>query len=107
MVVCGLAQDNVYVNLAVALSMGLCVNLTFFFLTQTALTLNMEGAMFYFFTDGPKQYPEGPHFSIMFYTTGLGVILGFFNLIGIWTYNNFGRNWRYHRLFFVTNLLYP
>lgn len=119
MVACGLAQDNVYVNLGVALTMGMIVNLAFLMLTrpiiglmncyffiQTALTLNMEGAMFYFFTDGPKQYPNGPHFSIMFYTTGLGVILGFCNLVGIWTYNNFGRAWRYHRLFFATNLLY-
>merc|ERR1719359_400071 len=119
MVAVGLAQDNVWVNLSVALTMGIIVNLAFFMLTrpiigkmncyffiQTALTLNMEGAMFYFFTDGPKQYPDGPHFSIMFYTTGLGVILGFFNLIGTWTYNNFGRAWKYHRLFFVTNLLY-
>lgn len=119
MVAVGLLQDNVWVNLSVALTMGIIVNVAFFMLTrpiigkmncyffiQTALTLNMEGAMFYFFTDGPKQYPNGPHFSIMFYTTGIGVILGFFNLVGIWTYNNFGRGWRYHRLFFTTNVLY-
>lgn len=35
--------------------------------------LTMKGA-FYFFTDDPIQYPEGPHFSKMFYTTAIGMV---------------------------------
>lgn len=32
-----------------------------------------EGA-FYFFTDNEIQYPDGPHFSKMFYTTAIGMV---------------------------------
>ena len=34
-----------------------------FFCLQTAVNFSVGGASFYFYTDTPEQYPEGPHFS--------------------------------------------
>merc|ERR1719326_2603634 len=70
-----------------------------YFFVQSALTFNIEGGTFYFFTNGPSQYPEGPHFGIWFYTTGLGLIVGICNLIGMTIYNRYMKHWKYHSLF--------
>jgi len=37
------------------------------------LSLNIDGALFYFYTDSVKEFPEGPHFTAYFYTTGIGI----------------------------------
>jgi len=64
------------------------------------------GAVFYFFTNGPEQYPEGPHFSTMFYTTGIGLATSFVGLISVAVYNRFMRDWTYRRIMLVPFILY-
>jgi len=36
--------------------------------------VNLEGALFYFYTDTPDKYTGGPHFSKFFYTAILGLV---------------------------------
>merc|ERR1719439_83550 len=66
-----------------------------FSLIQTSCTFTVSGAAFYFFTDTPEQYPEGPHFSPFFYNTVLGVVQCIFSLIGIYCYQRFMSTWKY------------
>lgn len=60
---------------------------------------------YYFFTDDATQYPEGPQFSKMFYTTAIGVVTALFNLVGITLYNMYMKSWKYSTIFIMCNLL--
>merc|ERR1719330_1371227 len=76
-----------------------------FCLIQTSLHFSISGASFYFFTDSPEAYPEGPHVSKEFYTSVLGVIGAICSLVGIWSYQKYATAWSYQRLFITTNLV--
>eukprot|EP00392_Amoebophrya_sp_AT5.2_P005391 g5400.t1 len=80
-------------------------NMNFFTFLQTSMSMSIEGATFYFFTDTGREYPEGPHFSIWFYTTGIGIVASIFNLVGMVIYNQELKTWRYHKLFMVANVV--
>merc|ERR1719491_1685897 len=45
-----------------------------FSLIQTSMGFSISGASFYFYTDTPEAYPEGPHFSKEFFTSVLGIV---------------------------------
>jgi len=76
-----------------------------FFLVQTSLTLSISGASFYFFTDTPEQYPEGPHFSVEFFTSVLGIVGSVCSLIGIYSYQQYMKDWTYRGLLLMTNVV--
>jgi len=114
----GLLQDSIWVNLAVALAVSVAVVSAFslllrpvigrmncFFFIQTVCVVDISGASFFFFTDGPDAFPRGPHFSTTFFASGLGVCVALLNLLGMFTYNRFMQHWRYHALFIFANLL--
>jgi folate/biopterin transporter len=118
LVAVGLLQDSVWVNLYVGMAIAFIVVGAFtlllspvigkvncFFFIQTCCVIDISGASFYFFTDGPAEYPEGPHFSKVFYASGLGVFLSMLNLFGLWVYNQTMKDWRYHQLLIFANLL--
>jgi len=75
-----------------------------FSLIQSSLTFQLGGAAFYFFTDTPEQYPEGPHFSPFFFNSVVGVVTASVSLIGIYTYQRYMTTWKYRSIFIVTNL---
>mmetsp|Transcript_57754 Transcript_57754/g.185631 ORF Transcript_57754/g.185631 Transcript_57754/m.185631 type:complete len:557 (-) Transcript_57754:78-1748(-) len=75
-----------------------------FFLVQTSLGISIGGASFYFYTDSPEQYPEGPHFSMEFFTSVLGIAGAICSLVGICTYQRFASRWTYRRLLLMTNV---
>lgn len=77
-----------------------------FFFVQHICTLSIESATFYFFTNTPEQYPEGPHFSPMFYVTGVGLVSSAFSVVGIMLYNKYMKNWKYRTVFMGTNILF-
>mmetsp|Transcript_9453 Transcript_9453/g.19960 ORF Transcript_9453/g.19960 Transcript_9453/m.19960 type:complete len:564 (+) Transcript_9453:71-1762(+) len=79
---------------------------TAFFVIQTCMTVSIDGASFYFFTDDAKAFPDGPHFSAWFYTSGTGIIAGIFNFVGMLLYNKFAKSWRYHSLIFTANIVW-
>ncbi|CAD7925329.1 unnamed protein product [Amoebophrya sp. A120] len=76
-----------------------------FYVLQGSLSIGIGGASFYFFTDGPKEYPTGPHFSTFFFVTVLGVTGTLCSLCGLWFYNRFLKNYSYITLLTLTNLL--
>merc|ERR1719271_466861 len=77
-----------------------------FALIQTSLSLSTSGAAFYFYTDTPEQYPEGPHFSPFFFNSVLGVVSAIVSLFGIYSYQRFMTSWKYRHLLIATNLMY-
>lgn len=80
-----------------------CVNS--FFVLQSASSITISGATFYFYTDGPAQYPAGPHFSVGFFTTALGLVSCVMSILGLATYNKYLKHWSYRPLLFFTNFL--
>mmetsp|Transcript_95499 Transcript_95499/g.179705 ORF Transcript_95499/g.179705 Transcript_95499/m.179705 type:complete len:560 (+) Transcript_95499:185-1864(+) len=114
----GLLQDSVWVNLVVALCVAIVILIAFtfllhptigrmncFFFIQTCCVVDISGASFYFFTDNEAQYPDGPHFSKIFFASGLGVFVVGLNLLGMAVYNRYMQHWRYHGLFLFANVL--
>jgi folate/biopterin transporter len=113
----GLISRDPAINCAVAVAVGMAMLVCFsmvlspviakfnaFSLIQTALSLSTGGASFYFYTDTPEQYPEGPHFSDFFYNSVLGTAGTVFSLLGIYTYQRYMSNWKYRSLLIVTNI---
>mmetsp|Transcript_104387 Transcript_104387/g.164740 ORF Transcript_104387/g.164740 Transcript_104387/m.164740 type:complete len:549 (-) Transcript_104387:141-1787(-) len=76
-----------------------------FFLIQTSVGLSIGGASFYFFTDTVEQYPEGPHFSMEFFTSVMGTIGSICSMFGIYSYQKCVSEWSYHRLLWMTNII--
>lgn len=77
-----------------------------FSLIQTSLSMSMGAAAYYFFTDTPEQYPEGPHFSQFFFNTVMGTTGAVFSLVGIYYYQRYMSHWSYRTLLLRTNLMY-
>jgi len=75
-----------------------------FFVLQTSVNFSVGGAAFYFYTDTKEQYPEGPHFSMLFYTTVLGVAGSICSLLGIYTYQKYASEWTFRQLLLVSNI---
>jgi len=118
LVAVGLIQDSVWVNLCVAAVVAVVVVTAFtmllhpmigrmncFFFIQTCCVVDISGASFYFFTDTATQFPEGPHFSKVFFASALGVFVAVLNLVGMAIYNRHMQHWRYHGLFIFANFL--
>jgi len=76
-----------------------------FFMLQAALSVNINGATFYFYTDTAEQYPEGPHFSAWFFTTALGLVASVMSLIGLATYTRYMKDWTYRNLLLFSNCI--
>lgn len=119
MMATGLLQRSVWVNLAVGLSSAIVVSAAFLVLTspmigkmvtfgiiQHLCAFSTMGGVFYFFTNGPEQYPEGPHFSPMFMITIVGAVGSLFSLVGFSLFNLCMKRWRYHSVFYTTNIAY-
>jgi len=115
----GIFYAEPWINAAAALVVSLIMLVSFsvllrpmiakvnaFFLVQSSMTFSISGATFYFYTDTAEQYPEGPHFSMQFYTTVLGVVSTVFTLLGIWSYQRYASKWSYRSLLMVSNLLF-
>lgn len=75
-----------------------------FFLVQSAMGISISGASFYFFTDNEQQYPEGPHFSPVFFVTILGIAGTVFSLIGLYFYNRYMKEMKYMSLIMLPNI---
>merc|ERR1719456_2191896 len=89
---------TVFLSMLIAFSMVLrpiVAKVNAFSLIQTSLGISIGGATFYFYTDGVSEYPEGPHFSIPFFTTVLGMVGSVCSLIGIVIYKTYMREWTY------------
>eukprot|EP00405_Crypthecodinium_cohnii_P013192 CAMPEP_0206438504 /NCGR_PEP_ID=MMETSP0324_2-20121206/11670_1 /ASSEMBLY_ACC=CAM_ASM_000836 /TAXON_ID=2866 /ORGANISM="Crypthecodinium cohnii, Strain Seligo" /LENGTH=571 /DNA_ID=CAMNT_0053905977 /DNA_START=120 /DNA_END=1835 /DNA_ORIENTATION=+ len=112
----GLMEQSSWVNLGVGLVIGVLVIGSFlvllrpviglvvcFSFIQAVCALDVRGATFYFFTDDEVEFPEGPHFSKLFFASGLGVCVSLLNLVGMVTYGRYMKTWRYHAMFIFAN----
>lgn len=52
-------------------------------------------ATFYFFSDSPEAYPDGPHFSAYILATALPLVSLGFSFLGTFLYVKFMPNWKY------------
>jgi hypothetical protein len=116
--VLGIAFESAAVNAAAALGVAFVMLVAFsvllrpiiakvnaFFLVQTSMGFSISGAAFYFYTDTPEQYADGPHFSVEFLTSVLGIIGSVCSLIGIMTYQKYASDWTYRKLLLSTNVV--
>ena len=116
--VLGIMYESAFVNAVAALVVAIVMLISFslvlrpiiakvnaFFLIQTSLGISIGGASFYFYTDTPEQYPEGPHFSQEFFTSVLGIIGSLCSLVGIYSYQKYACNWSYRGLLLFTNVV--
>eukprot|EP00927_Polykrikos_kofoidii_P032362 TRINITY_DN2759_c0_g1_i6.p1 TRINITY_DN2759_c0_g1~~TRINITY_DN2759_c0_g1_i6.p1 ORF type:complete len:540 (-),score=82.42 TRINITY_DN2759_c0_g1_i6:91-1710(-) len=103
------------VSICVACSVVFCATLVLspvlgkfvaFSVFQSSVALDVSGAAFYFYTDTPEQYPEGPHFSPFFYNTIMGVAGAVCSLVGIYFYNRYLKTWRYRSLIILCNVAF-
>lgn len=76
-----------------------------FFFIQSICSFSISGASFYFFTDGPVEYPEGPHLSKEFYTSAIGLVSTVFSLFGMVIYNRWMQHWRYPFILMMGSIL--
>ena len=80
--------------------------LSAFFFLQSTSTISWEGGAFCLFTDDSSSYPMGPHFSVWFYTTGLGMAASIFGIVGLWVYSACVTHWSYRSLLYTSNMLW-
>lgn len=119
LVTCGIITGDAFTNCVVAIVVAAVVLAAFsiflspviakfnaFSLIQTSLNFSMAGAAYYFFTDSPEEYPEGPHFSEFFFVSVMGTAGAVFSLVGIAAYQRYMSNWKYRNLLIMTNLIY-
>jgi len=76
-----------------------------FYFLLGMLSFNIDGALFYFYTDSFKEFPEGPHFTPYFYTTGIGIATFVGIMIGFTTGNQLFKDWNYRMILRVTIIL--
>lgn len=120
LLVCGIGtRGEPFINSTAAIGVGVVVLASFslflspmiakfnaFAFIQTSLSLNLGGAAFYFFTDTPEQYPEGPHFSEFFFNSVMGTAGAICSLLGIYLYQRYLSHWSYRSLLIFTNAIY-
>jgi len=78
--------------------------IVFYFLLGLT-SFNIDGALFYFYTNTPEQYPEGPHFSAWFYTSALGGTIFVGIMVGFISGAELFKNWSYRGILKVTVML--
>jgi len=78
---------------------------TVFYFLLGLSSFNIDGALFYFYTDGPEQYPQGPHFSAWFYTSALGATIFLGIMVGFISGAELFKNWSYRGILKMTIML--
>ena len=77
-----------------------------FMIVQNMCSISIETANFFFLTDSVEQYPEGPHFSVTFYVSVMGIVGSSCSILGMLSYNMFMKNWSYRKVFMFNNIVY-
>jgi len=115
--VCGLTFDDPTINGVLAIFVAVVVVASFsliltpviakfnaFSMLQSAVSISVSGATYYFYTDTEEMYPEGPNFTPFFYNTVMGACGAVCSLIGIYFYQQYMSSWRYRNLLVATNV---
>lgn len=73
-----------------------------FVILQNMFSFDLDSGAFFFYTDNATQYPQGPHFSIFFYVTVMGVLSIVLGIVGTFIYMLVMREWTYRNIFLFT-----
>jgi hypothetical protein len=73
-----------------------------FVILQNMFSFDLDTAAFFFYTDNAAQYPEGPHFSIFFYVTVMGMLSIVLGIVGTLIYFLVMCKWTYRNIFLST-----
>lgn len=68
-----------------------------FYFIMRCLNLQINGALFYFFTNPPHALPGGPHFSPVYYVTAVTAVAVVGRMVGFITAKSVFSQWRYDR----------
>lgn len=85
---------------------GVIARIQTFVIIQNMFTISVESATFFFFTDDALQYPEGPHFSIAFYVSVLGIVGSICAVVSVVAYQIIMKHWKYRSVLIFNNLVY-
>jgi len=115
--VVGLCSSSAAVNCAVSVSVLFMLLAAFsllltpviakfsvYTMLSASLTWSISSASYYFYTDDAESYPEGPHFSALYYNSVLGTVGTLMSLLGIVTYNRYLSHWSYRSLLVAANV---
>jgi len=115
----GILYENIELNAFASIALGIFLLVAFqivfpptvayvnaFFLIQSSMSLQLGGATFYFYTDDEKAYPDGPHFTMEFYTGVLGVAGAICSILGIMFYQRYLKDATYRSLLLGVNVLF-
>jgi len=75
--------------------------MVFYFIFR-CMNLQINGALFYFLTDSPHAFPEGPHFTPFFYLTCITSIAIAGRMIGFITAKDMFGHWHYRNTLMAT-----
>eukprot|EP00927_Polykrikos_kofoidii_P007008 TRINITY_DN12861_c0_g1_i1.p1 TRINITY_DN12861_c0_g1~~TRINITY_DN12861_c0_g1_i1.p1 ORF type:complete len:558 (+),score=83.85 TRINITY_DN12861_c0_g1_i1:186-1859(+) len=114
--ICGVTYQQPRINAILAIVVGVTMIVTFsivlspviakfntYSMIQSSFGLSIRSASFYFYTDTPSEFPDGPHFSPFFYNTVMGVSGAVFSLLGIYSYNRWFSSSKNHYLLIMAN----
>jgi len=76
-----------------------------FFALQASCSVSISGATFYFYTDQPWQYHNGPNFSVNFFASALGTGAAIVSLLGLGIYTVHMKAWRFRQILMLSNAL--
>ncbi|CAK0824112.1 unnamed protein product, partial [Prorocentrum cordatum] len=79
---------------------ALCV----FLMVQGSLSWSIGSVEYYFYTDDAEVYPEGPHFSTVFYNSVLSPASSIAQLGCVWLYGRYMNGWSYRNTMVVGNV---
>mmetsp|Transcript_2914 Transcript_2914/g.4276 ORF Transcript_2914/g.4276 Transcript_2914/m.4276 type:complete len:632 (+) Transcript_2914:51-1946(+) len=115
----GVFNRDPYINFGVAMVVavleviGFCLftpptiaKVAIYHLLIMGCQISLSGVYFYFFTDQPHQYPEGPHFSDAFYVLSFGLLDSVSRVCGVVVYNKAFRHLTYRVIFLLTTIAY-
>eukprot|EP00929_Paragymnodinium_shiwhaense_P110006 TRINITY_DN7668_c0_g1_i1.p1 TRINITY_DN7668_c0_g1~~TRINITY_DN7668_c0_g1_i1.p1 ORF type:complete len:567 (+),score=90.85 TRINITY_DN7668_c0_g1_i1:105-1805(+) len=73
-----------------------------FYFIFRCLNVHINAALFYFYTDAPEAFPEGPHFSPFFYVTILTTVAIAGRMLGFMTAKDLFKGWHYSKVLYCT-----
>lgn len=73
-----------------------------FYIMFRCMNVQLSGAFFYFYTDGVQEYPEGPHFSTLFYATVITSVAIAGRMCGYMTAKVVFGDWHYARALYFS-----
>mmetsp|Transcript_168665 Transcript_168665/g.324234 ORF Transcript_168665/g.324234 Transcript_168665/m.324234 type:complete len:562 (-) Transcript_168665:61-1746(-) len=99
------AAMSLLVSLSLLLTPALA-KMSVFAILFNAANLNIDAALFYFYTDQEAAFPDGPHFTATFYNSVRAPLWSASGMLGIYLYKRYMKEWPYRKQAVLSNLLF-